>query len=273
MLLCMHASPISCARALSPLQSHDDGKRPSAQDMIKGLEEQVRRAVEHQRAEYDKVQFELQQKQLELKELEAQLAELKRSAMRARAARRSCLLTAHVAEKGRCWASWVTIKVEFNVRQSPPCLPARCMQSTQCVARNGACRRACVTCVPPQDLRELEQRIATRMEEITDLEGKARVYEHVRQRTLVGVCLRVAAPRGHTLTLRAVGRQTEKLEVARRNRELEELIRDERLHCEELMRAEVHAQEAFAAAQVRARMRFRDRVVVAHAHVLRDRRS
>lgn len=55
---------------------NDTGKRPTSKNLIKGLEENVRKVLETKRNEYDRVHFQLQQKQKELAELKLQLGDL-----------------------------------------------------------------------------------------------------------------------------------------------------------------------------------------------------
>ena len=84
----MHVTPRSrrCVVVVSPPrhlvrycvvpQENDTGKRPTSKNLIKGLEENVRKVLETKRNEYDRTHFQLQQKQKELAELQLQLGDL-----------------------------------------------------------------------------------------------------------------------------------------------------------------------------------------------------
>ena len=69
---CWQAADVTVLRK----QENDTGKRPTSKNLIKGLEENVRKVLETKRNEYDRVHFQLQQKQKELAELKLQLGDL-----------------------------------------------------------------------------------------------------------------------------------------------------------------------------------------------------
>lgn len=70
------SSPRHLVRYCVVPQENDTGKRPTSKNLIKGLEENVRKVLETKRNEYDRTHFQLQQKQKELAELQLQLGDL-----------------------------------------------------------------------------------------------------------------------------------------------------------------------------------------------------
>jgi len=70
--VCVRWGAVECVAT----QENDTGKRPTSKNLIKGLEENVRKVLETKRNEYDRTHFELQQKQKELAALRLQLGDL-----------------------------------------------------------------------------------------------------------------------------------------------------------------------------------------------------
>lgn len=59
-------------------QSKDDGSTPSAEVLMKGLEQNVRKVLEKKRQEFDKLSFQVKAKQAQVEKLKVQLIEVER---------------------------------------------------------------------------------------------------------------------------------------------------------------------------------------------------
>lgn len=69
-----HRKPLKLT--IRDIVDNDTGKRPTSKNLIKGLEDNVRKVLEIKRNEYDRVHFQLRAKKKELAEMELKLADL-----------------------------------------------------------------------------------------------------------------------------------------------------------------------------------------------------
>lgn len=73
-----HGARRAAKVSIRDIVSNDAGKRPTAKNLIKGLEENVRKVLETKRVEFDRVHFLVGKKRKELEELKLQLADLQK---------------------------------------------------------------------------------------------------------------------------------------------------------------------------------------------------